>query len=302
MTYNVRNIAIALVLAGIAAFLVIMYTGNVQKQAHNSQQATTVLIANADIPAGTSVADAISGGQIQPRQIVQQDVIVGALTDEKSLDSSYVTKQDMYAGQQVTAAMFSPSTDTRHDGADQGQLPRHAVRPHRRSDPGRHPAGRRPCRPGGHLHRAPANGDPDFDVSRIIVRDLVVLKAPATDSTTGKLDRHERQAAGDPRRCPTRSRPRSPSRMHAGDDALWLVLRPGNGSQDGPISLATVKSVIFDGPQRPPDRPGPSVTRGDWTMSVSPIKVFITGAANGLAEVSGGSRRPSRGGACRHRG
>ena len=41
MTYNVRNIAIALVLAGIAAFLVIMYTGNVQKQAHNSQQATT---------------------------------------------------------------------------------------------------------------------------------------------------------------------------------------------------------------------------------------------------------------------
>jgi hypothetical protein len=28
MTYNVRNIAIALVLAGIAAFLVIMYTGN----------------------------------------------------------------------------------------------------------------------------------------------------------------------------------------------------------------------------------------------------------------------------------
>ena len=41
MTYNVRNIAIALVLAGIAAFLVIMYTGNVQKQAHNSQQTTT---------------------------------------------------------------------------------------------------------------------------------------------------------------------------------------------------------------------------------------------------------------------
>ena len=67
MTYNVRNIAIALVLAGIAAFLVIMYTGNVQKQAKSSQQATSVLVATADIPAGTSVADAISGGQIQAR-------------------------------------------------------------------------------------------------------------------------------------------------------------------------------------------------------------------------------------------
>jgi formate-dependent nitrite reductase membrane component NrfD len=51
MTYNVRNIAIALVLAGIAAFLVIMYTGNVQKQAKDSQQATSVLVATADIPA-----------------------------------------------------------------------------------------------------------------------------------------------------------------------------------------------------------------------------------------------------------
>jgi pilus assembly protein CpaB len=113
MTYNVRNIAIALVLAGIAAFLVIMYTGNVQKQAHSSQQDTTVLIATGDIPAGTTVADAISGGQIQARKVVQQDVIVGALTDEKALDSSYVTKQDLFAGQQVTAAMFAPSDETR---------------------------------------------------------------------------------------------------------------------------------------------------------------------------------------------
>jgi pilus assembly protein CpaB len=112
MTYNVRNIAIALVLAGIAAFLVIMYTGNVQKHAKSSQQATSVLVATADIPAGTSVADAISGGQIQSRSIVQQDVIVGALQDEKSLNSSYVTKQDLYSGQQVTAAMFSPSQET----------------------------------------------------------------------------------------------------------------------------------------------------------------------------------------------
>src|SRR5438477_4621734 len=112
MTYNVRNIAIALVLAGIAAFLVIMYTGNVQKQAKDSQQTTTVLVATGNVPAGTTVADAISGGQIKPHEIVQQDVIVGALTDEKSLDSSYVTKQDLVAGQQVTAAMFAPSDTT----------------------------------------------------------------------------------------------------------------------------------------------------------------------------------------------
>src|ERR1700757_2805886 len=112
MTYNVRNIAIALVLAGIAAFLVIMYTGNVQKQAKDSQQTTSVLVASGDIPAGTTVADAISGGGLKLHHVVQQDVIVGALPDEKSLDSSYVATQNLVAGQQVTSAMFGPSDTT----------------------------------------------------------------------------------------------------------------------------------------------------------------------------------------------
>jgi hypothetical protein len=35
--------------------------------------------------------------------------------------------------------------------------------------------------------------------------------------------------------------------LHAGEDALWFVLRPGNQSRDGATTLATVKSVIFDG-------------------------------------------------------
>jgi hypothetical protein len=35
--------------------------------------------------------------------------------------------------------------------------------------------------------------------------------------------------------------------LHGGDGALWFVLRPSNGSQDGPITLATVESVIFEG-------------------------------------------------------
>ena len=93
----------------------------------------------------------------------------------------------------------------------------------------------------------PSNGDPDYDVSRIIVRDVLVLKAPDVDTTTGKLTASTDKPRRSPSRCPTRWCPRSPSRMHAGDDALWFVLRPGNGSQDGPITLATVKSVIFEG-------------------------------------------------------
>jgi Flp pilus assembly protein CpaB len=246
MTYNVRNIAIALVLAGIAAFLVIMYTGNVQKQAKSSQQATSVLVATADIPAGTSVADAISGGQIQSRSIVQQDVIVGALQDEKSLNSSYVTKQDLYSGQQVTAAMFSPSQDTGITAQikDNYRAMQFAI-DNNMILGGTLQAGDHVDLVGTYTVHPPAPLD-DFDVSRIIVRDLVVLRAPEINTTAGKLT-----ASSDKSpvilAVPDTVVPKITFTMHGGDDALWLVLRPGNGSQDGPITLATVKSVIFDG-------------------------------------------------------
>jgi pilus assembly protein CpaB len=247
MTYNVRNIAIALVLAGIAAFLVIMYTGNVQKQAKSSQQTTSVLVASQDIPAGTSVADAISGGQLQPRQVVQQDVIVGALTDEKALDSSYVTKNDLVAGQQVTASMFAASSDTRVTAQLKANYRAIEI----------------PLTPeqvlGGTLEAGdhvdlvgtytvhPSNGDADYDISRVIVRDVLVLKAPQTDATTGKLAAGAGDNPSVMLEVPDTVAPKITFTKHAGDDALWLILRPGNGSQDGPISLATVKTVIFEG-------------------------------------------------------
>src|SRR5690242_13875821 len=214
MTYNVRNIAIALVLAGIAAFLVIMYTGNVQKQAHNSQQTTTVLVATADIPAGTTVADAISGGQIQTHQVVQQDVIVGALTDEKSLNSSYVTKQDLYSGQQVTASMFAPS--------DQTRLVTQIKQNYRAIQIGLTPdellGGT--IQAGDHVDMVgtytvhPSNGDPDYDVSRIIVRDVLVRKAPDVNTPPASWPRAPPPRRS-PSRCPTPWCRRSPSRCTA---------------------------------------------------------------------------------------
>ncbi|MDX6521172.1 MAG: pilus assembly protein CpaB [Gaiellales bacterium] len=246
MTYNVRNIAIALVLAGIAAFLVIMYTGNVQKQAKDSQQATSVLVATSNIAAGTSVADAISGGQIQARSVVQQDVIVGALTDEKSLNSGYVTKQDLYSGQQVTVDMFAPSDET----GVTSQIKQNYRAIQFAIDSNSILGGT--LQAGDHVDLVgtytvhPPDGLPDYDVSRIIVPDVLVLKAPAADTATGGLTATN---AKPPviLSLPDTVIPKVTFTLHGGDGALWLVLRPGSGSQNGPITLATVKSVIFDG-------------------------------------------------------
>jgi flagellar basal body-associated protein FliL len=66
MTYSVRNIVIALVLAAVAAGLVILYTGNVQKQAHNSQQNVTVVVAKSAIAA--AVPSRISSTRTRSRR------------------------------------------------------------------------------------------------------------------------------------------------------------------------------------------------------------------------------------------
>src|SRR4029078_9604228 len=106
MTYNVRNIAIALVLAAVAAFLVIAYTGDVKTQAKSQQETIAVLKAATAIPAGVSAEEAISSGKLKVEQVVQQDEIPLALHKESELDGTLVSGPPLYDGQPDTDAMF----------------------------------------------------------------------------------------------------------------------------------------------------------------------------------------------------
>jgi Flp pilus assembly protein CpaB len=106
MSYSVRNIAIALVLAALAAMLVVVYTGNVKKQADARQTTTPVLVATQDIQPGTTVADAIQKGLFQVRPVVQRDAIPGALDSEKRLNPNQAAATTIPANAQVTATMF----------------------------------------------------------------------------------------------------------------------------------------------------------------------------------------------------
>jgi len=260
MTYNVRNIAIALVLAAVAAFLVIAYTGDVQKKAKSSQQTVAVLRATQDIPAGTPASDAIAKGQLKVEQVVQQDEIPNVLHDTGSLDGTLISDGPIFQGQQVTASMFKPSSQTtvisRIDTtyrAIEIQLGKQAILSGTLA-------------PGDHVDLVgtytihPSDGGADFDVSRIIVRDVEVLQAPeVTDGSSGtKLGQANNSSSGDSviLKVPDSVVPKITFTLHAGDGALWFVLRPnsecnGDPNQkngcEGPTTLATVKSVVFDG-------------------------------------------------------
>jgi Flp pilus assembly protein CpaB len=109
MTYSVRNIVIAVVLAVLAAVLVIMYTSNAQKQATDGQVSTTVLVAKTDIAPGTEVSTALTAGAFETRSVVAKDVVPGALTSLNSLDKSLAATGQIAAGSQITSSMFSAS-------------------------------------------------------------------------------------------------------------------------------------------------------------------------------------------------
>ena len=112
MSYSVRNIVIALILAVVAAGLVIMYTSNVKHNADQSIKTTTVVVSKGDIVAGTPLNTLVDGGAFTTRQVATKDVVPGAFTSISSLNTSLATATNITAGAQVTPAMFSDSKDT----------------------------------------------------------------------------------------------------------------------------------------------------------------------------------------------
>jgi pilus assembly protein CpaB len=112
MSYSVRNIVIALVLAVVAAGLVVMYTSNVKSQADKSIKTTTVVVAKGDIVAGTPVDTLVNGNAFATKQVATKDVVPGAFTSIASLNTSLSTATNITAGAQVTPAMFSNSQNT----------------------------------------------------------------------------------------------------------------------------------------------------------------------------------------------
>ncbi len=121
MTYSVRNIAIALALAAIAAVAVVLYTSSYKEQVTRDQERVQVMVASQDIPAGTPGEQA--AGMMSLQEVLRTDFTPGALTSSGGLEGK-VTSQDVFAGQQVHSGVFqTPTTQAAAlslDGTERG--------------------------------------------------------------------------------------------------------------------------------------------------------------------------------------
>jgi Flp pilus assembly protein CpaB len=244
--YRFRNTVVAGGLALAGALLVFLYVASYRNDVQKGANLVAVFVAARDIPEGTEGAAVAGGGYLRKETVLRRNVVGGALSTPSQI-ASLAASETILADQQVTIRQFRPA-------AQQGVLAN--ISGNRRAmtvpgDPDKLLAGvvndgdhvdvlasisyviRQPAGSGGDLRRV---------ATRIILRDLPVLRAPAADTgggLSGSTSSSITLALSD-----TQAQ-KLLFAVKNGD--WWLVLRPVAKPADSPESIETIGSILGDG-------------------------------------------------------
>jgi pilus assembly protein CpaB len=108
MTYRLRNIAIAVALAVLAAMIVSFYVKQQKDDLQKGQTLTAVYVAKEDIPSGTAGADVAD--MLTRVEVAKDAVAPGAIVRPEDLEGK-VTTEKIYANEQVTLLRFANPTE-----------------------------------------------------------------------------------------------------------------------------------------------------------------------------------------------
>ncbi len=243
MTYRMRNILIALGLAGLAALLVTFYVSNYKSSVQHGQTVIPVYVAAQDIPQGALGSDVVGKGWLKSENVTRSSVVPGAISSPDQI-KALVAIAPVYAGEQVTARRFGPVAQA--GVAGQITATQRAVQ--LSGDPNQVLAGT--IQPGDHVDFEGVWGLGGSPVSRVIVRNLKVLQTQGTGSASGKIGSGNGSNAVMLRMTDAQSQKivLIYTQARQASDAYWtLELRPGLKSQDSPNSFETDFTTLIDG-------------------------------------------------------
>lgn len=263
MTYRLRNILIAVGLAAVAALLTVYYVGNVKKDVQKGDDVVSVFVAAHDIPAGTAGSEAIKGDMLKAKEVARRNVVPGAISNPEQIDD-LVSSETIYAGEQVTARRFQPVEQQGVVAEITGNLRAIQV-------PGdQHQLLAGTLKKGDHVDvvvsikfrvkglpkslvdetSAPREGTAVTDneervASRIVLRDLLVLRAAEKPALDGGLTAATNQGASVVLAV---TDSQAQKLFFALKNGEWsLQLRPTDDAADSPESVETIESVLGDG-------------------------------------------------------
>jgi Flp pilus assembly protein CpaB len=253
MSYRIRNISIALVLAAIAIVLVVLYVTNYRQEVRQEEAMVTVYVAAKQIEAGTPGAKIVDKGLLESQEVVQRTAVPGAVTDPAAIEK-LVAAETIYEGEQLTTSRFRSveeqgirSEIVGVDRAFQLAGDRHqllagtlengdridvvaSIRYSEKEVTGGETAGG-----GERIERV---------ASRVVLRNLLVLQAAVLDDD-GSAIREDDQSLNV---ILAVTDDESQKLFWVVKNADWsLQLRPANGAKDSDESVETVESVLGDG-------------------------------------------------------
>jgi Flp pilus assembly protein CpaB len=241
MTYRIRNIGIAVALAIVAALLTTFYVTNYKRTVQRGEQKVPVYVAANDIALGTAGSEVTQGNRLRVEHVARRSVVPGAISQPSQIDR-LVAVEPIYAGEQISTRRFRSVQEQGVQAQLSGNLraievPGSATQLLNGT-----------LKDGDHVDflgtwLMPENGQ--NHVSRIVLRNLLVLKAPETNTVSSKLSSNPNEGF---------------SVMLAMTDSQatkfwWVVnngewslqLRPVRDPSDSPEEINNSKTNAFDG-------------------------------------------------------
>jgi pilus assembly protein CpaB len=238
MTYRLRNIAIAVALAVLAAMMTSFYVKQQKQDIQQGQVLTTVWVAKSDIPAG-SVGDDIPA-QLESTEVAKSAVTPGAIVQPEDL-AGKVSSETIFAGEQVSLLRFSTQEEQGIRAKISGNLRAIQIP----GDANQLLVGTLTA--GDHVDVVGSwqlTGVENQKVSRIVLRDILVLEAPEASTESKRVT----QQSGDQAVKLAVTDAQAQKLFWIFTNGDWsLSLRPTTDAADSPEGFEWSGTVLADG-------------------------------------------------------
>jgi Flp pilus assembly protein CpaB len=244
MTYRARNILVAVALALVAALLTTFYVTNYKRNVQTGEDTVKVFVAAKDVPAGTPGTELAKKNMLTEVSVAKRSVVPGAISDPDQVDRLVLT-EPIFAGEQVTARRFGSLQQQGIQAKLKGTLRAYQLS----GDQNQLLAGT--MHDGDHVDLiASIRPDPSKDerVTRIVLRDIEVLRAPTSPEVSGKLSNTSAGAVNTMLAVRDTQVQKLLQVTAPGAQNDWtLQLRPVVDPADSPETLESNQTVLSDG-------------------------------------------------------
>ncbi|HKB92700.1 MAG TPA: Flp pilus assembly protein CpaB [Gaiellaceae bacterium] len=252
MTYQLKNIVIAVVLGLLAAVLTAVYVTNYRKHVQHGAQTVGVLVAAKDIPAGTAGSTILSGHMLKQESVQRTALVPGAISNPDQI-ARLVSVDAVLAGEQVSTRRFGNANELGVRAQLKGTLRAIQIA----ADPNQVLAGT--LHSGDHVDLVgnmkvdPPGGGTPVHYDRVVLRNLLVLRAPSiADAKSGSLSSSNEKysvmlAVTDAQAAKLLFVEKNADPGSSPDGGWALELRPVANAADSPDSVESIGTILLDG-------------------------------------------------------